>query len=119
MSLKKFIADSKMFEYDKHYRDCTQSNHPFIKAKINPANGYYHIEIDLMPCRYVFSEEGMILLEKLFQKETEHLSKTSSKGSFHANFSVNKELSWVDGVIPSRLNSFCEELYDLSQKYHV
>ena len=37
MTFHKYLADSKMFEYDKHYRECKQQNKPFIKSKINPA----------------------------------------------------------------------------------
>lgn len=117
MPHKKYIADSKMFEYDRHYRECTQNNQPFIKAKINPANGYYHVQIDLMPCDYVFSEEGLEHLRNLFEDETRHL-KPNPKASL-ASYSVDKELSWVDGVVPARLTAFCESLYDLSQKYHL
>lgn len=115
MSPKKYIADSKMFEYDKHYRECTQSNQPFIRAKINPANGYYHVQIDLMPCDYVFSKEGLEHLKNLFEDETRHLKPKASL----ASYSVDKELSWVDGVVPSRLDTFCESLYDLSQQYRL
>ena len=54
MTFHKYIADSKMFEYDKHYRECQQQNKPFIKSKINPVHGNYSITIDLMTCDYVF-----------------------------------------------------------------
>ena len=56
MTFHKYIADSKMFEYDKHYRECQQQNKPFIKSKINPVHGNYTVTIDLMTCNYVFSE---------------------------------------------------------------
>ena len=118
MSLKKFIFNSKMFEYDKHYRDCTQSNQPFIKAKTNPVTGHYHVQIDLLPCHYALTDKGMTELKKLFEKETEHLSKTIKNTSYETNYSITKELSWVDGVLPSRLNAFCETLYEFTQKHH-
>ncbi len=54
MSSKKYISDSKMFEYDKHYRERAQNNHPFIKIRINQANGNYNIQIDLMLYNYIF-----------------------------------------------------------------
>ena len=101
-----------MFEYDKHYRDCTQNNVPFIKAKTNPANGCYHVQIDLMPCRHVFSEEGKQNLRSLFDAEIQY-------GNPSSDFSIDQELSWIDGVRPERLERFCESLYDLSQKFAV
>ena len=47
MTFHKYLGDSKMFEYDKYYRECRQQNKPFIKAKINPVHGNYFVQIDL------------------------------------------------------------------------
>jgi hypothetical protein len=117
MSLKKFIADSKMFEYDKHYRECSQNNQPFIKARINPSNGNYYVQIDLMTCNYNLTLNGQNQLKNLFEHEIVFLESMSPKSSFKG-YNIDKELSWFDGVLPSRLNLFCENLYDLAQKYH-
>lgn len=103
-----------MFEYDKHYRDCTQNNIPFIKAKTNPTNGAYHVQIDLMPCKRIFSEEGKQNLKKLFDAE---IKCKNPKNQFAFDYSIDKELSWIDGIAPERLDGFCESLYDLSQKF--
>lgn len=105
-----------MFEYDRHYRECQQSNQPFIKARINPINGNYYVQIDMMPCDYEFTIDGEKQIKKLFDDEVSFLKsypKTSFKGS-----NINKELSWFDGVLPDRLVSFCEKLYEISQNYH-
>ncbi|QUC65336.1 hypothetical protein NsoK4_03580 [Nitrosopumilus sp. K4] len=118
MAIKKYIADSKMFEYDKHYRNCMQNNMPFIKAKTNPLNGHYHVQIDLMPCGRVFTEEGKQNLKKLFESELELLKpKTNSKPL--PDYSVEQELSWIDEVLPERLDGFCETLYQFSEKFTV
>ena len=29
MTSHKYLGDSKMFEYDRHYRECQQENKPF------------------------------------------------------------------------------------------
>lgn len=118
MPLKKYIADSKMFEYDKHYRECAQSNHPFIKAKINPINGNYHVQIDLMTCSYNFSKEGKNHLKELFENEKTYAESKKLPNNSFIDYSIDEELSWVDGILPIRLDSFCENLYELSQKYH-
>ena len=113
MTLKKFIADSKMFEYDRFYRECQQNNQPFIKARINPSNGNYYVQIDLMTCNYDLTLNMQNKIKQLFESEIiflESYLKSSFKG-----YNVNKELSWFDGVLPNRLVSFCEKLYDLSQ----
>ena len=65
MTFPKYLGDSKMFEYDKHYRDCQQFDKPFIKAKINPHHGNYFVQIDLMPCNYKFSKKDEEKLDLL------------------------------------------------------
>ena len=117
MSLKKFIADSKMFEYDKHYRECQQNNQPFIKARINLSNGNYYVQIDLMTCNYDLTTDGQNQIKQLFENEIVFLESNSHPKSSFKGYNVNKELSWFDGVLPTRLVTFCEKLYDLSQNY--
>ena len=107
-----------MFEYDKYYKSCIQNNHPFIKAKVNPINGFYNVQVDLLPCKYHLSEKGTYYLKKLFEKENEFLKSNNLNKSLFNNYSIDKELSWFDGVVPKHLNSFCEHLYDLSTKYY-
>ena len=106
-----------MFEYDKHYQVCNQNNRPFIKARLNPANGNYFVQIDLMPCNYNFSEKGKKNLKNLFESEIDYSKLNNFSKSSIFDYSVDKELSWVDGIAPMHLKSFCECLFDLSQKY--
>lgn len=116
MQLKKYIIDSKMFEYDRHYRDCAQRNIPFIKAKINPAHGNYHVQIDMMPCDYKFSKSGLSKLRVLFEKELKFTKLTDIQNKLDP-YSISNELSWVDGISQSRVNPFCELLYDFSLQH--
>jgi len=118
MTLKKYIIDSKMFEYERHYKECQQSNQPFIKARINPGNGNYYVQIDLMPCDYKLTIEGENQLRNLFEDEVTFLKLSSYLKYLSNHSSINKELSWFDGVLPDRLVLFCEKLYELSQNYH-
>ena len=118
MFLKKFIADSKMFEYDRHYKECQQNNQPFIKARINPSNGNYYVQIDLMTCNYNFTLDGKNHVKQLFESEITFLKSGSYPKSSFNGYNIDKELSWFDGVMANRLISFCEKLYDLSQIYH-
>lgn len=116
MSLKKFISDSKMFEYDRHYRECQQNNQPFIKAWINQHSGNYYVQIDLMTCNYNLTKDGKNQVTKLFENEITFLE-SSSQSSFNG-YNVDEELAWFDGVLSNRLVSFCETLFDLSQNFH-
>jgi len=116
MTFHKYLGDSKMFEYDKHYRECKQLNKPFIKAKINPRNRNYYVQIDLMTCNYVLSNQEQEEIKKLAQTEIEFV-KLNSKLDFQG-FSIDKELAWFDGISHKHVDEFCENLYDLTQKYH-
>lgn len=113
MTFKKYLGDSKMFEYDKHYRDCQQFNKPFIKAKINPQHGNYFVQIDLMPCNYKFSKNDEVQLEKMVSHENNYL-KSSSEPKLQG-FSITSELAWFDGISTKNLDSFCNTLYDMTQ----
>jgi len=116
MAFHKYLGDSKMFEYDKHYRECKQLNKPFIKARINPRNMNYYVQIDLMTCNYELSNQEQEEIKKLVQNEIEFV-KSNSKSDFQG-FSINKELAWFDGISNEHVDEFCESLYDLTQKYH-
>ena len=116
MTFHKYLADSKMFEYDKHYRECKQENKPFIKSKINPVHGNYSINVDLMTCNYVFLESEQNEIKKLIQDEIKFVN-LNCKNLFN-DYSINEELIWIDGVSSDHVDFICRSLYDLSQKSH-
>ncbi len=116
MAFHKYLGDSKMFEYDKHYKECKQLNKPFIKARINPKNKNYYVQIDLMTCNYILSNQEQIEIKKLVQNEMEFV-KLNSKSDFQ-DFNIDKELAWFDGISNEHFDEFCKSLYDLTQKYH-
>ena len=78
MTFHKYLADSKMFEYDKHYRECQQQNKPFIKSKINPLHGNYSVNVDLMTCDYVFSKLELNEIIKLIHDEKKFVNSNLS-----------------------------------------
>jgi hypothetical protein len=117
MTLKKFISDSKMFEYGKHYTDCQQNNQPFIKGRINPSTSNYYVQIDMMTCNYNLSLDGQNHIKELFENEVALLQSDPNQKLSFKGYNVDKELSWFDGVLPTRLSTFCEKLYELSEKY--
>jgi len=116
MTFHKYLGDSKMFEYDKHYRECKQLNKPFIKARINPRNRNYYVQIDLITCNYKLSNQEQNEIKKLVQNEIEFV-KLNSKSDF-PDFNIDKELAWFDGISNEHVDEFCKSLYDLTQKYH-
>ncbi len=116
MAFHKYLGDSKMFEYEKHYRECQQLNKPFIKARKSPRDGNYYVQIDLMTCDYKLSNQEQAEIKKLAQNEIEFV-KSNSKSDFQG-FSIDKELAWFDGVSTEHVDEFCTHLYDLTQKYH-
>ncbi len=112
MVFHKYLGDSKMFEYDKHYRECKKQNKPFIKAKINPKHGNYYVQIDLMTCNYELSIQEQQEFNKLVKNQVEFVQ------SDFQDYNINKELAWFDGISHEQVDEFCTSLYDLTQKYH-
>jgi len=112
MIFHKYLADYKMFEYDKHYTECKQLNKPFIKARINPRNKNYYVQIDLMTCNYKLSNQEQEEIKKLVQTEIEFV-----KSNFQ-DYNIDKELAWFDGISAEHVDEFCKGLFDLTQKYH-
>ncbi len=112
----KYLGDSKMIEYEKHYRECQQLNKPFIKARINSGHRNYYVKIDLMTCNYELSKQEQKEIKKLIHNEIEFV-KSNSKSDFQG-FNIDKDLAWFDGVSPEHIDEFCKSLYDLTQKYH-
>jgi hypothetical protein len=116
MTFHKYLGDSKMFEYDKHYQECRQQNKPFIKAKINPVHGNYYINVDLMTCNYIFTKKEQDEIEKLIQSEKTFVN-LNGLNSFN-DYSINEEVVWIDGVSADHVDTICTLLFDLTQKYH-
>jgi len=63
--MRNYLIDSKMFELDKHYRECQKQNLPFIKARKDPVDNRYLVQVDLITCNYNFTSED----EKKIQKQ--------------------------------------------------
>ena len=116
MALKNFLVDSKMFEYDKHYRECKKQNQPFIKARKNPMYDSYMVQVDLITCKYNLANTDENNLKKLFKNEINFFNSNKSKKSIIPDYNIDKEHVWFDGVLPERLDYFCENLFDLSDK---
>ena len=116
MVFHKYLGDSKMFEYDKHYRECQQQNMPFIKAKTNPVHGNYYVQIDLMACDYNLTRQEQYEIKKLIQKEIEYIQ-LNSDFEFRG-FSITDELAWFDGIPSEHVDDFCNDLYDLTHNKH-
>ncbi|MHA7647376.1 hypothetical protein [Nitrosopumilus sp. S4] len=116
MTFHKYLGDSKMFEYDKHYRECQQLNIPFIKAKIDPRHGNYFVQIDLMTCDYDLSEKEMNLIKKLVDVEVLYLKNKSDADI--QGYHIDKEMAWFDGISSENVHEFCEKLYDITLENH-
>ena len=116
MTFHKYLADSKMFEYDKHYRECQQQNKPFIKSKINPLHGNYSVNVDLMTCDYVFSKLELNEMIKLIHDEKKFVN--SNFKNILYDFSIDEEVIWIDGISIEHMDIICNSIYDLTQKYH-
>ena len=112
--MKKFLSDSKMFEFDRYFKECQETNRPFIKARKNPEDGNYLILLDLNTCDYNLSSENRNKIKDLFTSETNSTESRKLQKSSFKGFNIDKELVWYNGVLPKRLCAFCENLFDLA-----
>lgn len=111
--MRKFISDSKMFEYEKFHSECKKNNLPCVKARKNPADGNYLVQMDLITRENFFSPQKQIEVKCLFKTETKFLQENNLEKVFKG-CNVNKEHVWYDGILPQRLENFCESLFELS-----
>lgn len=112
--MKKYLSDSKMFEFDAYYKECQTYNQPFIKARKNYVDGNYLVILDLNTCNYFLPEVSRNNVKTLFSKEILYLQSLHPKKIIFKGCNIDKELTWFDGVVSERLNDFCNNLFDLS-----
>ena len=112
--MKKYLSDSKMFEYEKFSRECQKNNQPFIKARKNPIDGNYLVNLDLITCDYVLTKNKENRIQKLFDEEKTITASKNYKNPIFKGSNIDKEFCWYDGVLPKRLDYFCSSLFDLS-----
>ncbi len=108
----KYIGDSKMFEYDRYYRECQHSGRPFIRAKVSPVHGRYHVQMDMVPCGRRLSLREQDAIQEMFEAEADFVR---SRPGTSEGFSIDPELVWFDGVSPEHLDALCCRLHDMVQ----
>ena len=94
MSAKKYIGDSKMFEYDKYYRECKQLNKPFVKARTSAEGKDYFVQIDLMTCNYELSKQSQKEINQYVQNEIDFVM--SSTDNYFRGYHIDKEIAWFE-----------------------
>jgi len=104
-----------MFELDKHYRECQKQNLPFIKARKDPVDNRYLVQVDLITCNYNFTSEDEKKIKLLFDREIKFQKKNSKTKNFKG-YNFDKELVWCDGILEDRLEAFCQNLFSLANK---
>ena len=88
----------------------------FIKSRINPSNGNFFVQIDLMTCNYDLTPLELDEINKLILNEIQFVTSHTSH-SFN-DYHIDKEVAWFDGISSEHVHDFCENLYDLTQKHH-
>ena len=108
-----------MFEFDKYYRECQKNNQPFVKARKNPADDNYLIQLDLITCHYKLAQTNQNQIQELFQDEINHLETNGLDKSIFKASHVNDEHAWIDGIIPERMDNLCTNLFELASKQKI
>lgn len=74
--------------------------------------------MDLLTCDYDLSEKGKAKADNLFKRETGFLESITQKKTVFKGCNIDKEFAWYDGILPNRLEVFCQTLFDLSVNFH-
>lgn len=117
--MKKYLADSKMFEFDKYCRECQKSNIPFVKARKNPVDDNYLVQLDLLTCNYNLTKQDQKNIQELFQIEIDYLENNGLDKSIFKGGNITAEHAWYDGILPERLDKFCSNLFDAALKQKI
>ncbi len=96
---------------NKHWCKCINDCTPYIRAKKN--GKYYHVWFDLYPTIYDLNERGKKIVDAKF--ENEFLAVQSQKNrKMGILVRTGNVSSWIDQVLPDRVDAFCEKLYTIS-----
>ena len=102
--MERWLVEAKAFEYSRHYSDCRKNNQRFIKARINRQNGGYLVILDMATCEY-----------RLSKPQQDRIAQVYEKASFpNGHLEATSELCSFDGIVPDKLNSFLQEVYEIS-----
>ncbi len=107
---RKYIGDSKMFEYDRYYKECQASDRPFVRARTSPVHKRHHVQIDMATCGRGLSANEQAAVREAFEAEADFVKSLPGKSE---GFSIDPELAWFDGVSDEHLDLLCCRLYDL------
>ena len=110
MIRRKYVGESKMFEYDRHYRECQATGRPFVKARKSPVHKRYHVQIDMATCSRELSEDEQAAILEAFEAEADFVKPLPGKSE---GFFIDPELAWFDGVSDRHLDSLCCWLHDM------
>ena len=83
-----------------------------LKPGLNPGTGNYHVQLDLMTCSYVLSDESREKIAAFFEDEKSFLG--SADSSYKKSF-LDKELTWFEGKRCPPTGVFCNMFYALAE----
>ena len=111
-----YIVTNSVSKSNKYYLQCKKENKPYILA--SKRSTYYFITLDMYPCAYDLTKNGLELIKKLFREEEDYLESIRARsreilsGYGLASCSFNS-------VRKERLDRFCNRLYEIGTKYII
>ena len=83
---------------------------PFIHARRK--GRYYSVSLDMGPTRFDLNRLGIELVEKEIKNEIDAVE--SQRNRHGINYCTHNVISNCDQVLPERVDSFCNKLFEIS-----
>ncbi len=106
-----YIKTNDSVNRSKHWFECDVDNKPFIQA--TRRGRYYNVLLDMYPAIYDLNKKGSKLVEEAIQNECDVVNsqRIRKQGIF---FSIGNVISRIGQVLPERVDSFCEKMFEIS-----
>jgi hypothetical protein len=106
-----FVKTNNPSEENMHWRNCIEKTMPFVSAMRR--GKYYFVTLDLFPTICDLNELGIKLVEKEINGEVNAVeSQRTRNHGIHCH--AYKVRSICSQVLPERVDSFCNKLFEIS-----
>lgn len=106
-----FIKTNSSKTECRHWYECDAENKPFIRARKN--GKYYDVLLDFYPAIYDLNEKGKKLVEETIKVEHNYVQSQKTRKS-KTQMIIGNVFSTLGQVLPKRVDSFCEKLFEIS-----
>ena len=106
-----YIKTNDSANRSKHWFNCNTENKPYIIATKNGRN--YNVSLDMYPAIYDLNKNGIELVKKAIKRECDAVESQRTRKQV-ISIAIGNVISRIGQVLPERVDSFCENLFEIS-----